>query len=259
MSVYSSGAEALRDTTKWLTALVPIAAVLGAGGVLGPVVIDAGRSADLQLTGPIIGGAILSLLGVLAILISGGLVLAAQPRDLASTVTRPDSMSDAFASGVTAPYFLDERTYMGALNDLQVEWDKGASVPDTRLTRAVAATDLLREWSLHQAVVQAYAVFRWILAGAIIAIGVGFTLCVVSLPPQTGNISNPVKVDIRMSSAGAAELVSTTGCSAPDQTKFIAVGGTWRHPVLVMEGPGCRFGTDWLPSEANAQILGLAP
>ena len=39
MFVYSAGADAFRDTTKWLVAFVPIAALGTAAVVLGPLLV----------------------------------------------------------------------------------------------------------------------------------------------------------------------------------------------------------------------------
>ena len=131
MSVYGSGAEAFRDTTKWLVAFVPIAAIVASGAVLGPRLVGAMRAADsisdlLAANGlPLLG-----LVMVVVVVSQGANVLSTQPKELGDL--EADTLAAAFNDGVGAPYFFDVGTYKEAMAELQAAFDVRTQVRKTR-------------------------------------------------------------------------------------------------------------------------------
>lgn len=262
MSVYSTGVDAYRDTTKWLAAFVPVVSLATAIVVAGPRLL---RTIE---TAPSIGSWLenywLTLIcgvalfgGMAAILATGAKVLSVEPADIADLATAKggkESLAKAIGSGVAAPDFFDKPDFDQAMAKLQVVAAAG-DVPDNdptmaRLRPAIAA---LREWSVFSQMKGPFKRFRVTFILSAVAI----SAAVVLAPAQLGSsdaINKPTKVEVEVDAAGAKDLNERTGCSDPGATTFYAVGGTWDHPELRTDGPGCRFASTWLPNPAQLEL-----
>lgn len=253
MSVYSTGAEAFRDTTKWLVAFVPTATIIGAGAVIGGRLTgDAAASDSILLWAfdnarPLVGIG-LSVIGVALVIFYGARVLSTQPKDFSSLLSTDDkALSEAFSAGVGTPYFLDDRTFREAIADLHANWANEDIVTDAEVSRAVAATDMLRGWALHRALAMSFATFQRAFGAGILLIVGGLVLTTITVEPEGGTIDQPTLVSVEMQEAGAKDLLDATGCKTPVSTEFLAIAGTWDAPVLAVEGASCRFGARWRP------------
>ncbi len=254
MSIYSAGTAAYRDTTKWLVAFVPIAAILSAGAVAGPGLVNTIGNADsirdfFEMAGWPVAGLVAVSLGIIAVVWRGSVILSLQPTELGAVVADPELMSAAFGAGVGAPYFFDRHQFEDAMTRLLSIWDSGQppEPSDPLLTRAIAATEALREWSLHRQLGAAFGGFRKTFGWSVIAIVTGLMVAAVSLQPGSDTIATPTRVLIDVSDSGGAALTTETGCHGAAASEFWAVGGNWDAPTLQVDGPGCRFGAQWKP------------
>ena len=254
LSIYSSGADAFRDTTKWLVAFVPIATVVAAGAVIGPRLVDeATTSASLLEWArsnvlPLVGIAI-AVGGVVLVVSFGARVLSTQPSDFTTLFTTDQAkLSSAFSAGVGAPYFLEDRAFRSAVAELDAKWSADEDVTDPELARTVAAADMLREWALHDALATSFKHFRYSFGVGILLVAGGLLVATTSLDPTSGTIKQPKVVEISVEQAGATDLLHSTGCEKPAESKYVVVAGRWDLPVLEVDGPGCEFGATWRPS-----------
>ncbi len=253
LSIYRAGSDAFRDTAKWLIAFVPIASLTSVGALVGPRLIK-GAEASTSPAGwlasniwPILGVAAAAA-GVTAIVFFGAKVLAAQPSEFANLLTVDRSkLSAAFSAGVGAPYFLDDSDFRTAMAELDVAWSAAQQAPEPTLARVVAATDMLRDWSLHNSLTEAFATFWRAFAAGVFFIVLGVLVAVSTLEPQAPEIRTPMEVRVEVQGLGASDLRSRTGCSRPSDAVFVAIAGTWDSPVLAVDGPDCRFGAVWRP------------
>lgn len=146
MSIYDTGADAFRDTTKWLVAFVPIASIVAVTAAIGPRL--AGDAAASESLGDWARANVLPLAGVAAvvagvvlIVVFGANVLSTQPNDFTSMFTTDQQrLSDAFSAGVGAPFFLDDQAFKLALADLDAKRAAGQPIPDADLTAAVTTS-----------------------------------------------------------------------------------------------------------------------
>ena len=112
MSIYDSGSDAFRDTTKWLVAFVPVVSIIAIGATVIPRLVKGSGthsvSAWLGLNGLSLVGMLVSLVGIALILIFGARVLSSQPIGFTALIATPKDLSSAFSAGVGAPYFINE-------------------------------------------------------------------------------------------------------------------------------------------------------
>lgn len=259
MSVYEAGATAYRDTTKWLVAFVPIAAILTAGAVAGPRLIHAAGTAGsfsvflieywLALLGLVAVAA-----GIFAVVWGGAGVLSAQPKDLGEQGS--DELAKAFNDGVGAPYFFDVNGYTSAMASLQEAFDakRPKTEYDLTLERAVAAVDALQQWSLHRELARSFGSFTWVFALGVLLILGGVAFAATTIPLTAGEITEPTIVAVELDSDGKAALAIATGCGDAETTVFWAISGTWDRPTLQADGDGCKFGAEWAPNPNHIEI-----
>ena len=257
MSVYSTGAESYRDTTKWLLALVPLASLVAAAAVVGPRLVTGKTAAGSWIAWittywPALLGCVLVLVGIWLTVARGARVLSTEPKGYDKILGDGARLSKAFAAGVGFPYFLTSEDFKTAVQNLN------AAAPgdsNTSTERAVAASTQLLEWSFFDALRAEFGAFkiRFLLGIVLIAAGLASAIVAVNLAPAP--IAQPTAVVVRLSSPGATALIRSTGCQAPSTTRFVAVSGTWSSPVLETEGPGCRVNAQWRPSISQAQVL----
>lgn len=261
MSIYGTGSEAFRDTTKWLVAFVPIASLVAAGAVIAPRLLSDATAADSPAGW--VGDNVLPLVGVLAVLggiilvtYFGAQVLSTQPREFTELLTNRENLSRAFSAGAGAPYFLDEAEFRTALGRLDAEWseDDEQKPSDALVARAVGATELVREWALHDALGTAFNRFFVSFGVGTALILVGFVLAAATLEPEPGRVGEPKIVQVTVNADGARDLKKATGCREPDKTTFVAVAGRWDAPVLNADGTGCRFGATWKPDRDDIEL-----
>lgn len=258
MSVYSTGAEAYRDTTKWLIALVPLASLVAAAAVVGPRLVTgktaAGSwSAWITTYWAALLGCILVLAGIWLTVKRGTRVLSTAPKEIDELLDDEERFSDAFRGGAVFPYFLTSGAFKTAA--LQMNVPKKPGDPPIPTERVAAASTQLLEWALFDALRDEFGPFkRWFLWGlGLIAAGLVLAIVAVNLAPAP--IAQPTAAVVELSSSGATALIRSTGCRAPSTTQFVAVSGTWSSPVLETEGPGCRINAQWRPSSSQAQVL----
>jgi hypothetical protein len=262
VSVYSAGADAFRDSTKWLVAFVPIGALGTAAAVLGPRLVrdaESARSLSSWLgdNGWALGGLGGVLVGVLVVVRYGARVLSTQPKDIGALLTtNPTRLSQAFSAGVAAPYFLDDAAFKQALADLQVNWRPGSTAPptDAEVSRAAGAVDALREWALQDELATTFTRFQvWFAIGSVLIV-TGVVVAAANINAPAASIDKPTNVQISLNTHGSADLLNKTGCTTPKQSRYVAVAGTWSAPVLQVEGPGCRFGNRWRPKDGDFEL-----
>lgn len=260
VSIYSTGAEAYRDTTKWLVAFVPVATLVAAAVALGPRLLQDAAAAPglaewVQGSGLALVGLALIGGGVAAVMIVGAKLLSTQPVNFAELMNDSTKLSQAFTAGVAAPYFLDDVAFARALADLAVTTpDDTATTPedaarDAKLQGTAGVTDTLRDWALQQELSAAFSRFAWAFAAAVVLITGGFLITAGALGPAPPRFDEPSMMQVYLDQAGTAELREGTGCTDPERSAFYAVGGTWEAPVLEVDGPDCRFGARWEPTE----------
>lgn len=260
MSIYGTGAEAYRDTTKWLVAFVPSAALVGAAALIGPRLVGNGTEADgtfdwLGDNAVALGGLTAVVAGMVLIVLLGAKVLSAQPKNFTALFTTDQAaLSQAFSAGVGAPHFLDDTTFKNAIATLNADWMEKKGVADADVARATATTDRLREWAFEREMAAAFKRFAYAFAAASVLIVGGFVVASVALRPLAGAIKEPKAVRVEVEPAGAKHLLAATGCTDAAATKFLAVAGTWDAPILAVDGPGCRFGAEWRVRASTAEI-----
>jgi hypothetical protein len=263
MSVYSTGVDAYRDTTKWLTAFVPIVSLATAILVAGPRLVSTIETTpsvgvwleEYWLT--LLCGVAL-FLGMAVILATGARVLAVEPEDigdLAVGTGRAKDIANALGSGVAAPEFFDKNAFDDAMARLQAKADAGeVAQDDPTLTRLKPAIDALRDWSVFSRIQRPFRIFRV----AFVVSAIVIVVAVLLAPAQLGSsasIAKPTKVAVQVNNAGAAALRKSTGCSDPKASTFYATGGTWDHPELSADGPGCEFASVWYPDPQDIELL----
>ena len=288
MSIYSTGAEAYRDTTKWLIALVPLASLVAAAAVVGPRLVTRRPAAGSWSTWITYGLAILGcglvLVGICLIVAHGATVLSTAPKDVDKIVNNRLRFSEAFSAGVGYPYFLESDDFKNAVTEVNyaetgapnaaAPGDPNAAAPGAPTApapgaptapapgdpnalpeRVAGASTQLREWAFFDALGTEFGKFKsWFLRG-IVLIALGLVLAVVAINLTPAPIAQPTAAVVELSSSGAIALIRSTGCQAPSTTRFVAVSGTWSSPVLETEGPGCRINAQWRPSSSQAQVL----
>ena len=262
MSVYSAGADAFRDTTKWLVAFVPIAALGTAAAVLGPLLVRSAQTARSLSAWAgdnawALGGVAAVLVGVMVVVWFGARVLSTQPKDFGALLkTNPKRLSDAFSVGVAAPYFLDDNGFKDALATLEAKWRPDSTTPptDAEVSRAAAAVEALREWALQDELAAAFRRFWKFFAIGLVLIVAGVVVAAVTIVKPSASIEKPTTVQVSVNQPGAADLLKKTGCTTPAMSQYVAVAGTWDAPVLQVDGPGCLFGNRWRPKSGDFEI-----
>jgi hypothetical protein len=259
MSIYRSGAEAFRDTTKWLVAFVPISTVLGGAVLLGPRLLADLIQADSLKTwvgdsGWVLIGIAMITIGIVLIVWLGANVLSAQPHDFRTLLRDSGRLSEAFEAGVGAPYFADDTSFTNATLHIFATQSKDSQVSTTNLESAVAVTDMLLSWAFHKALSKAFNRFRIGFAGAVGLIVTGFVVASASLQPVGGAVDRPTTVEVTVNQVGKANLQNQTGCSKPEESEFVAIAGTWDAPLLSVFGPDCQFAARWRPDPSVIEL-----
>lgn len=261
MSIYSTGAEAYRDTAKWLVAFIPVSTLVAAAVALGPQVLTQAATADsvadwLKQNGWVLVGLGVVAVGAMCIMWSGARVLSTQPERFQDLLGEQDKdrLIKAINEGAAEPYFMDDVAYRNARNRLQASWDAKQQVDDAALQRITGATELLRAWALQQGMGAAFGKFRWALVVGIVLILGGFLLTAGALGPTAVRLDKPTVVKVRVNDAGEQDLRATTGCVDASRSSFLAIGGTWNAPVLRIDGPGCRFAAHWQPRRGQFEL-----
>jgi hypothetical protein len=263
VSVYSTGAESYRDTTKWLVALVPVASLVAAAAVVGPRLVTgktaAGSwSAWITTYWPALLGCGLVLVGIGLTVAKGAKVLSTEPKGYGEILADGARLNKAFGAGAGFPYFLKSDDFKDAvldLNDAPPSDQAAQTVRAAANERAVAASTQLLEWSFFDALRAEFGAFKIRFLLGIVLIAAGLALAIVAVDLAPAPIVQPTAAVVRLSSPGATALIRSTGCQAPSTTRFVAVSGTWSSPVLETEGPGCRVNAQWRPSSSQAQVL----
>ncbi len=262
MPVYDSGVAAYRDTTKWLTAFVPLGALTAATATIGPDLVRSVQAASgvgdwIGRHWPAAACLIAILAGVIAILYWGGRVLSVAPTDLGQLQSPAFAprLARAIGQGVTAPEFFTVESFTTAMAALANSWDQPAPAPadDLNLARLKGAVENLRQWAVFDDVKSAFRDFIVAFAIATTAIGAA----VVIAPSRLGGglpIDKPSAVAVAVDDEGRRELTAATGCTDPTASTFLAVDGSWRQPTLAVDGPGCRFGATWIPDPDHVKI-----
>lgn len=260
MSIYTSAVEAHRETTKWLTAFLPVTGIVGAAAVIGPRLMkDARSSAGVGQWAAqhsfLLGLLLLYLAAIGAIMWAGSAVLSREPSDISDLSNEPlrNTVSEAIGHGMLAPEFLTIEDFEGTRARLANAWDT-KQAPDTAdLERTRQAYESLREWSLLHNLRGPLLLFRcvFVLAAAIM---LGVTAYVPFALSSSPDVGEPTAVMVTVAPAAEQALEETTGCTDATHSTFLAVGGTWEQPVLAVDGEGCRFGATWRPRPDQAEL-----
>lgn len=259
MSVYESGASAMRDTVKWLVAFVPTATLIAGGAALGPDVVDSAASttspsefvSDQGLT---VVGLALVLAGLVAIVLSGARVLAAAPTDFTDLLEDEQRLTAAIGAGVGSPFFTDERSFRNGLADLRSSF--AAAPAETPYAKAVTATaDDLRTWAWFDQARGPFQLFKWWFVAGVALVLAGYIVVAVDQPaPErtAASIGLPTPVSVEIQDPSGLE--EATQCSDVAKSTFVAIGGTWTQPLLDIDGPGCTPGATWAPSSGAVEL-----
>lgn len=262
MGVYHDAVDAYRDTTKWLTAFAPVAAIGTAGLALAaPLIRSIQGAEDLGSWATehqaVIAGGLLLVAGVAVILVMGARVLSAAPRDIARLDENPkmsNAVATAIGDGILAPGFLTKDDFESALAKHLADQDQGNAIDDASRERMTTAVEALREWAVFN---QVKARFWWFAGGLVVGL-VAILAAFLLVPAELSGSSpftKPTAVKVELDRAGNADLRTITGCSAADRTDFYAVGGTWAWPELAVDGPDCRFDARWWPPRGTFEVL----
>ena len=167
MSIYSTGAQALRDTTKWLVAFVPIATIVGAIAVFGPRLAGSvTTSGSLVEWGrdnlwPLLG-VVAALAGVVVIVTFGSRVLSTQPKDFVKLLSTDAEKAEQCVQRRRRRALLPD-----SIRPSRTPWRNCKSRGMIRVplvtpssTRTVAATEALREWVLQNELARSFRTFR---------------------------------------------------------------------------------------------------
>lgn len=261
MSVYTAAAEAYRDTTKWLTAFLPVATVFSGGLLVGPGVVRSVHSSEsigdwlklnwlLLICGAVIAAAVAGIIWRAAV------VLAVEPKDIGQMASGTDvvALSEAIGNGAAAPYFFDTAAFKAAMADLANAWDNNAVVADDpRLARTVPAVEALREWSVLDQIKQPFKIFGivFVAGTALVASSIAISAAVTS---AAGQITTPTAVAVSVSDSASSGFVAATGCVDTERNTYTAVSGTWDLPRLEVDGDGCRFAATWTPKPGQFEL-----
>jgi hypothetical protein len=262
VSVYSGGVEAYRETTKWLTAFLPVTALVTAAVVAGPglvrsVQVAPSPGAWVSDHWLVLVCAVALFAGIAAILACGARVLSVQPLELAyldTDAATKAAVAEVLGAGAAIPEFFDKSSFDRALGTLAAAYDSPtAAVDEQLLDRLRTASETLREWSVHSRLEEPFRQFRRVFVGASVAIALAVVLGPVQLD-DSASIREPVVVQVTTDAPGARDLEAETGCTAEEESTYLAVDGTWRRPHLAVDGPGCRFGAEWVPDPEHVEI-----
>jgi len=255
MPVYAEAAAGYRDTTKWLTALLPVAALTATAVTLGPALVESATEATgvtdfLSESAGVVVATMLGLMGVVCVVVSASMVLSVEPTDIGALYADKRSgpeLVKALGAGALAPHYLDQPSFDAALTALsaaQAANDEAAT--KSHLERLAPATEILNQWAVFRVMRRR---FRWFLGWFVL----GSSLVVAALLvgaaslPQGSAIDSPVLVEVQVDKQGALGLDRATGCTDPGTTTFVAVSGTWDRPELAVSGPGCVTANRWRP------------
>lgn len=241
---YRRNTDAIRDTTKWLLSVVPVAGAIVTLGTLVPRL--AGLDADDPdrvgvLTWLIIASACAGVTVVFA-----ARVLTATPVDWGDVMRTMAKDSDARESpggprgrqlqaeadrhGVVRLYGYQSTSKL--LEDLAV--GDPAATPS-----AVAAGNALIDFATLRVV---RGRFRWFLSiGGVAAVGGAVCVVIASffLAGQESRLSDPAAVQLVPNSDGLQALTEV-GCEPGDsRVDAIAVSGAWDEPEVVIDDDGC--------------------
>lgn len=253
MSIYKSGVDAYRDTTKWLVAFIPVTAITTTAVLLAaPLRAGALAASDpstwMARHGSIVWCAIVVIAAIGAILWCAARVLSAAPIEVASILERvggaKKEIDAALGSGIAAPAFLSTAEFDTATVKLR---DPNQSPSPPELDRLGDAFETLREWTMFTETKRRFNLLAIAMGLGIPAICIA-VLVALSHVGSAAAITEPVAVDVQLSRSGADALTASTGCQDPPTTTFLAVAGTWDAPVLLPSGTGCEFGVRWTPA-----------
>lgn len=266
MSIYKSGVDAYRDTTKWLAAFTPVTAIIAAAVVAGaPLANSLATSPDagwwllkhwlLLLCGVVI------LACIAAILWRAAIVLSAKPIEALTNLSGDDAklIVGAFSSGVASPDFYDYASF--ELVSTTVLADLNKNPPDSdavelNLGRLRTTYEAVREWKLFVDTRGYFASFLWWTGACVLVLCVIIPTALTQLDSGAA-ITEPAPATVAISKTGESAFHEETGCSDAAGATFYAVAGTWSSPVLAIAGPGCEFGARWTPSPTDADVLPL--
>lgn len=255
MSIYKSGVDAYRDTTKWLAAFTPATAIITATTVVGaPVGASLAAAPDpwawVFRHGWLVWCGMAILAATFLILWFATKVLSAPPVEVADILARTGRaqtrIDTALGDGIIAPDFTSATDFDTAAQQMR-------GLTGDELVPLRTAFETLREWTL-------FTETRAWFNRFVLAVGVGVIVMCVAIATaltQIGTaaaITQPTAVTVQLSDAGRAALTTMTGCQGPSTSVFLAVAGTWDAPVLTVTGPGCRFGTRWAPTPGEAMV-----
>ncbi|MEV8182846.1 hypothetical protein [Specibacter sp. NPDC078692] len=264
MSIYSDGTAAYRETTKWLTAFVPLTAMVASILTLGPPVLRSIQDAPSLPAWigehTVVLLCIAVLFGGLTVILSFGTkVLSVEPQDIGPLLNSPEKRSELAAvigTGTTAPWFLDLATFNEALGEIAKAPKDPNSPPrnDTsQIDQFKLAVEVLRDWSLYHEIQIAFRNFLRAFIASTIAIAIAALVAPAQLESVIP-VDKPTLVSIEVNESGQNDLLTRTGCTDPTASTFTAIGGSWKHPELAVDGPGCAFGAAWHPRRGHIEL-----
>jgi hypothetical protein len=271
MSIYESATTAIRDTVKWLTALLPTAAITATVVVVAPHLAASLHASSSTLDwlgrhGLLAALALAALGSITWLLVTSQRVLTVEPIDLADLQVKPDpscedapnpegnareDLAAALGAGVAMPYFFDKASYDAALVEV-ASADLTDPLLEARTTRLAAAGEAIRQWSVHDRIQGPFTTFKWAFVLACATVGVFLLVAATQLGAGAG--AGPTLVQVDVNDAGEQSLRHTTGCTDASVSTFYLAGGSWEAPRLLVDGPGCAFRAEWKPLADQVEV-----
>jgi|GEM_PF-7134506 hypothetical protein len=258
MSVYSDAASTFRDTTKWLVAFVPVAALVSAAAVVGPRLLYAVDSGDSPAPGewivilaPVLGVALV-VFGAIPVLRPK---LPSPPEILDTGGKRRKDGDAAMSDGVGEPYVSSIDELKRATQNVKAAEDPAKVFPDAKAVAEIHTN--LRDWVMLKKTASRFTLFGALYLIGILLIGVGVIGGATVLKAPSAEITEPTVVEVELSTDGLTHFKSETGCDSADGVVFVAVGGTWDHPTLRVKAPdgnNCNFGAEFEPDPGQILI-----
>lgn len=256
---YPAATTSVRDTTKWLVASLPTAAVISAGIGVGPRL----ARASAVPTG-IVLALIAVALGLLLVLGFGARVLAVHPASFKVLVedwrnNRGGDAADGTGASKPTTSLIHEAEAEGVLyfhypnfESMQAAVLEVWTDTTTDNKRALAAAAALRSYDVYVSTRRRFHQFLGAVAVGLALLVGGTWTAMVGLEevPDSAIIDGPIGVTLTLTPQGAAALTESLGCGPDDVEDWMAIGGTWARPVLLADGTACGD-EPWRPSDEH--------
>jgi len=234
IATYAAAAAAMRDTTKWLVAVIPAAGSVLVIAEVVPAVVNGGQS----------GGAVVAVVaaGLAVALVIWKAVHVLQVDYLGWADLRSQLTSDIRADGETNPksllYAVQKSGLLPLYGFADVAALAKAVTADAAKQETRTAVETLVSFADSRSTEQAFRSFLWVVAFAVglIAACVAWTVHATSGP---STIEVPVRVQILNIDTNHQRYAGCQDLRSGISLDGVAVSGTWSAPVVALTSSGC--------------------